>query len=93
MADHPASDYDAIEDARETVAGIRELERISAAFDRSITNLGQPTLRPVGRHDHRPGAEVRPGRGNPGQGPSGRSRPKGPPPAKFLDPHPRIKVL
>ena len=47
MVNHPASDYDAIEDARETVAGIRELERISnsalgAFLRRKKAHLGAP---------------------------------------------------
>ena len=39
---HSTSDYDAIEDARETVAGIRELERVSAAFREALQTLDNP---------------------------------------------------
>ena len=40
MENRPAADYSAIEDARETIAGIQELERISAAFREALRNLG-----------------------------------------------------
>lgn len=33
MGNRPPSDYDAIEDDRETVAGIGELEPVSKAFE------------------------------------------------------------
>ena len=42
MANHLTSDYDAIEDVRETVAGIRELERISKAFQEALQTLDNP---------------------------------------------------
>lgn len=42
MGKRLASDYDAIEDARETVAGIRELERVSATFREALQTLDNP---------------------------------------------------
>ena len=92
MAIHPASDYDAIEDARETVAGIRELERVSKAFEAALQTLDNPrsglwagmttdlVLR-FAPDQYTLARELR------------EISPKGPARTKFLDPHPRVLVL
>ena len=92
MATQPASDYDGIEDARETIAGIRELARTSRhRFRRSTAGPGCPTLRlwagittdlvlrlaPDQETLVRDLREISP---NP------------PSKTKFLDPHPRVMV-
>ena len=92
MGNHLASDYETIEDARETVAGIRELERVSAAFREALQNLDNPrsglwagmTTDLVLRFAPDQETLARDLRA---------ISPKGPARTKFLDPHPRIKVL
>ncbi len=92
MGNHPTSDYDAIEDARETVAGIRELERISKAFQEALQTLDNPrsglwagmTTDLVLRFAPDQYTLARDLRA---------ISPKGPATSKFLDPHPRVMVL
>ena len=92
MGNRPASDYDAIEDARETIAGIRELERVSKAFEEALQTLDDP----------RSGLWVGMTtdlvlRSAPDQETLARDlraiSPKVPATSKFLDPHPRVMVL
>lgn len=92
MGNHSASDYDTIEDARETIAGIQELERVSAAFRKALQALDNPhsglwagmTTDLVLRFA-------------PDQETLARDlrtiSPKGPARTKFLDPHPKVMVL
>ena len=92
MGNRPASDYDAIEDARETVAGIRELERVSKAFEEALQTLGDP------RSGLRAGMTTDLVlRFAPDQETLARDlravSPKEPATSKFLAPHPRVMVL
>ena len=92
MGDRPASDYNAIEDARETVASVQELERVSAAFRKALQALdntrsglwaGMTTdlvLRFAPDHETL-ARDLR------------AISPKGPARTKFLDPHPKVMVL
>ena len=92
MANHPAPEYDAVEDARETVAGIRDLERISKAFEDALQTLDNPrsglwagmTTDLVLRFAPDQETLARELRA---------ISPKGPARTKFLDPHPRVLVL
>ena len=92
MGNRLASDYDAIEDARETVAGIRELERVSEAFQEALQTLDNPrsglwagmTTDLVLRFAPDEETLARDLRA---------IAPKGPARTKFLDPHPRVWVL
>ena len=92
MGNHLTPDHDAIEDARETVAGIRELERISKAFQEALQILDNPrsglwagmTTDLVMRFAPDQETLARDLRA---------ISPNGPARSKFLDPHPRIKVL
>ena len=92
MGNHSASDYDATEDARETIAGIRELERVSAAFRKALQTLDNPhsglwagmTTDLVLRFAPDQETLARDLRA---------ISPKGPARAKFLDPHPKVMVL
>ena len=92
MGNRPASDYDAIADARETVAGIRELERVSKAFEAALQTLDNPrsglwagmTTDLVLRFAPNQEALARDLRA---------ISPNGPARTKFLDPHPRVLVL
>lgn len=92
MGNHPASDCDAIEDARETIAGIRELEQVSAAFRKALQTLDNPhsglwagmTTDLVLRFAPDQETLARDLRA---------ISPKGPARTRFLDPHPKVIVL
>ena len=92
IATQPASGCAGIEDARETIAGIRELERVVTAFDAALQALDDPhsglwagmTTGLVFRLVPDQETLVRDLR---------EISPNGPSKTKFLDPHPRVMVL
>ena len=92
MGNHPAPDYDAIEDARETVAGIRELERVSKAFNKALQTLDNPRSGLWAGMTTDLVLRLAPDQESLARALRAIS-PKGPARSKFLDPHPRIKVL
>ena len=92
MGNYPASDHDAIEDARETVAGIRELERVSKAFNEALQTLDNPRSGLWAGMTTDLVLRLAPDQESLAKDLRAIS-PKGPTRTKFLDPHPRIKVL
>ena len=92
MGSYPASDHDAIEDARETVAGIRELERVSKAFNEALQTLDNPRSGLWAGMTTDLVLRLAPDQESLAKDLRAIS-PKGPARTKFLDPHPRIKVL
>ena len=86
MGNRPASDYDAIEDARENVAGIRELERVSKAFEEASQTLGDPRSGLWAGMTTDLVLRFAPDQETIWPGTSVRSRPKGPPQASFWPP-------
>ena len=91
MANHSA-DHDAIEDARETVAGIRELERVSVAFREALQTLDNPRSGLWAGMTTDLVLRLAPDQESLARDLRAIS-PKGPARTKFLDPHTRIKVL
>ena len=92
MANHPASDYDGIEDARETISGIRELERGVTAFDEALQAPDDPHSGLWGGMTTDLVLGLAPDQETLVRGLREIS-PNGPSKTKFLDPHPRVMVL
>ena len=92
MGNHLTPDYDAIEDARETVAGIRELERISKAFQEALQTLDNPRSGLWAGMTTDLVLRLAPDQESLARDLRAIS-PKGPARTKFLDPHPKVLVI